>query len=128
MPDQHLPGKVAHEMVDSKVRVVARGRCWQCAPHGRIARFAVFLVFLVHYVTLITPWIQGEPSLLAFSIGLHSIRNVGVDLFFVLSGFLIYGSLIARPQKFSHFMSRRIVRIYPAFLAVFVIYIALSFL
>lgn len=48
--------------------------------------FAVFLVFLVHYVTLVKPWIANELALIAFSSGLHTIGNTGVDLFFVLSG------------------------------------------
>jgi exopolysaccharide production protein ExoZ len=88
--------------------------------------FAVSLVFLVHYVTLVKPWIS-DVSLLAFSSAIRTIGNTGVDLFFVLSGYLIYGSLISRPQSFLKFMLRRLVRIYPAFTAVFVIYIILSF-
>src|SRR5262244_2354960 len=62
--------------------------------------FAVFLVFLVHYVTLIDPWIASASSLASFARALHSIGNAGVDLFFVLSGYLIYGSLISRYQPF----------------------------
>lgn len=85
--------------------------------------FAVFLVFLVHYATLADPsgsvWISGP---------LHAMGNAGVDLFFVLSGFLIYGSLMSRRQAFLPYMARRIQRIYPAFLAVFAAYLALSFL
>lgn len=87
--------------------------------------FAVFLVFLVHFVTLVEPWIQGT-QLLAFAQALHAIGNTGVDLFFVLSGYLIYGSLISREQQFLSFMGRRIVRIYPTFLAVLLLYLFLS--
>lgn len=86
--------------------------------------FAVFLVFMVHYATLVTPWISGP--LLALSAAAHTMGNAGVDLFFVLSGYLIYGSLISRRQAFTRFMSRRIRRIYPAFMAVFLVYICLS--
>ncbi len=89
---------------------------------------AVFLVFLVHYVALIRPWIETAPALNAFATGIHTIGNAGVDLFFVLSGYLIYGSLIARPQPFLKFMGRRIQRIYPAFIVVFLLYIALSYI
>ena len=53
-------------------------------PMEGLRGFAVFLVFLVHYMTLVTPWIVGEPSLLAFAKTTHTIGNVGVDLFFVL--------------------------------------------
>lgn len=89
--------------------------------------FAVFLVFLVHYTTLVEPWVVANPILLVFSSKVHSIGNAGVDLFFVLSGYLIYGSLIVRFQPFVSFMGRRVQRIYPAFLAVFMMYILLSF-
>lgn len=88
--------------------------------------FAVFLVFLVHYATLIEPWVATQSSLYMLAGMLHSIGNAGVDLFFVLSGYLIYGSLISRPQEFFRFMARRVQRIYPAFIAVFLIYCALS--
>jgi exopolysaccharide production protein ExoZ len=88
--------------------------------------FAVFLVFLVHYVTLIAPWITKGSELDAVSVSIHTFGNAGVDLFFVLSGYLIYGSLIARPQGFMPFIRRRIARIYPAFTAVFVLYVFLS--
>ena len=88
--------------------------------------FAVFLVFLVHYVTFIRPWFSKQSDLGRFADSVHMIGNTGVDLFFVLSGYLIYGSLISRPQRFPRFMSRRVERIYPAFAVVFVIYILLS--
>ncbi|OYV48930.1 MAG: acyltransferase, partial [Burkholderiales bacterium 21-58-4] len=89
--------------------------------------FAVFLVFMVHYATLVNPWVIGNDLLHAFSSAVHTMGNAGVDLFFVLSGYLIYGSLISRPQKFMRFMSRRVKRIYPAFMAVFLLYVFLSF-
>jgi peptidoglycan/LPS O-acetylase OafA/YrhL len=88
--------------------------------------FAVFLVFLVHYFTLATPWIaRGSPSDIVGS-SLRVVGNAGVDLFFVLSGYLIYGTLLAKPKKFWSFMQRRIRRIYPAFAAVFLVYVSLS--
>jgi peptidoglycan/LPS O-acetylase OafA/YrhL len=96
-------------------------------PMEGLRGFAVFLVFLVHYVTLVRPWIAGESALLVLASALHTIRNTGVDLFFVLSGYLIYGSLISRSQQFVRFVSRRVERIYPTFVAVFVLYAVLSF-
>lgn len=88
--------------------------------------FAVFLVFVVHYVSLMNPWISAYPALYKLADVLHAMGNAGVDLFFVLSGYLIYGALIARPRKFTAFIARRARRIYPAFLAVFLLYLVVS--
>src|SRR4051812_2027824 len=55
---------------------------------------------------------------------------IGVDLFFVLSGYLIGGQLLApvarrEPIKFGRFFARRALRILPAYLAVLAIYFLL---
>lgn len=106
---------------------LTRGEGHNERPMEGLRGFAVFLVFLVHFVTLVNPWISGSSDFLLFTKSLHTIGNTGVDLFFVLSGYLIYGSLLSRRQKFLRFMSRRVERIYPAFIAVFAIYLVLSF-
>ena len=87
---------------------------------------AVFLVFLVHYSSLVKPWITG--GAIHVSDFIHNLGNVGVDLFFVLSGYLIYGTVISKPT-FSPFnyAKRRIQRIYPTFLFVLTLYLTLSF-
>ena len=91
-----------------------------------IRGFAVFLVFLVHYTTLIQPWLQHGSIAYQAAIYTHSIGNIGVDLFFVLSGYLIYGMLIKKHRPFKSYLMRRIQRIYPTFTVVFVIYLVLS--
>jgi exopolysaccharide production protein ExoZ len=91
-----------------------------------IRGFAVFLVFLVHYVTLIDPWLLQNSAASRTAEHLQRIGNLGVDLFFVLSGFLIYGMLIEKPRPFKSYLARRIQRIYPTFTVVFIIYLALS--
>jgi exopolysaccharide production protein ExoZ len=93
-----------------------------------IRGFAVFLVFLVHYVTLISPWLNNTSATANIAFFIHSIGNIGVDLFFVLSGYLIYGMLIKRKTHFPRYLIRRIQRIYPTFLVVFAIYLILSML
>jgi len=93
-------------------------------PMEGLRGFAVFLVFLVHYVSVSEPWTGAWLKL--FGAALHSIGNKGVDVFFVLSGYLIYGSLITKKQQFGKFIARRAQRIFPTFLAVLAIYVALS--
>jgi len=87
---------------------------------------AVLLVFMVHYATLVAPWVPARGWASGMLDSVHAIGNVGVDLFFVLSGFLIYGGLIASERPFLDYLWRRIRRIYPAFLAVFALYLVLS--
>jgi exopolysaccharide production protein ExoZ len=88
---------------------------------------AIFLVFLVHYITLSEPWISKTANLHYYASIVRSFGNIGVDLFFVLSGYLIYGSLIRKEGKFIPYLHRRIERIYPTFTAVFILYLVLSF-
>lgn len=106
---------------------LSRGGGHHQQPMEGVRGFAVFLVFLVHYVTLSESWIHTSPNFHLLTTSLHTIGNAGVDLFFVLSGYLIYGSLLKRHQPFTKFLSRRVQRIYPAFLTVFMIYLVLSF-
>ncbi len=87
---------------------------------------AVFLVFWVHYSSIVDPWLSGFS--IEVSSFIHSFGHLGVDLFFVLSGYLIYGSIVDK-NTFSttKYCKRRIQRIYPTFLVVFAVYIILSF-
>ena len=67
-------------------------------PMEGLRGIAVFLVFLVHYSSSIEPYIivgSFEEDVLHI---IHRLGNVGVDLFFVLSGFLIYGTLIKKDE------------------------------
>ena len=88
---------------------------------------AVFLVFLVHYSSEVSPYVSSfvQPALQFVS----TFGTIGVDLFFVLSGFLIYGSIMSGDSfSYRSFAKRRIQRIYPAFITVLAIYIFLSFI
>lgn len=87
---------------------------------------AVAMVFMVHYATLVQPWLTPDGVVAAGFDAAHTLGNAGVDLFFVLSGYLIYGHLMAAPQPFARYLKRRMQRIYPAFLVVLVIYLLLS--
>ncbi|MCW2120021.1 acyltransferase family protein [Flavobacterium sp. 7A] len=81
---------------------------------------AIFIVFFFHYFILS----GGEPNWLPDYAG---FGWTGVDLFFVLSGFLISSQLflkIKQEKKISYkdFFLKRIFRIIPAYLTVVVIY------
>lgn len=89
--------------------------------------FAVLLVFLVHYASVTSPWVlPGDVTAVVFEL-VHDIGQAGVDLFFVLSGQLIYSHLIRKPQPFGPYFMRRLWRIYPTFLFVFALYVLLCF-
>lgn len=85
---------------------------------------AVTAVFFVHYSVLFLPY-ASQSGLAPIMHALREMGSIGVDLFFVLSGYLIYGAALKRPQ-YAEFMKRRIRRIYPTFLAVFAVYLSLA--
>jgi peptidoglycan/LPS O-acetylase OafA/YrhL len=87
---------------------------------------AVLLVFFVHFYALFAHNLRGGSWLHGVFHFLGVIGNTGVDLFFVMSGYLIYGALIRREVGYGKFTRRRVERIYPTFLVVFVIYLTLS--
>lgn len=78
---------------------------------------AAALVLVAHSYTLLT----GDPVNEPFTGELNkSVGSVAVDLFFVISGLLITGSLVRRPDVYS-FTAARILRIFPALIAANVI-------
>jgi peptidoglycan/LPS O-acetylase OafA/YrhL len=106
----------AYEVGGGKSRIIAM---------EGLRGFAVLLVFFVHFHALFGTYLPNG-IWLRTSEFLGTIGNSGVDLFFVMSGYLIYGALIRRGVGYFKFTSRRVKRIYPAFLAVFILYLALS--
>jgi exopolysaccharide production protein ExoZ len=90
--------------------------------------FAVILVFFVHYHSCFMSWVRPGVPTADFAYALRSVGYIGVDLFFVLSGYLIYGAVLPASFSYRKFISRRVQRIYPTFLVLLVVYIGLSFL
>jgi peptidoglycan/LPS O-acetylase OafA/YrhL len=86
----------------------------------------VLLVFFVHYHALFAEQLAHGLWVRYIFQFLGTVGNAGVDLFFVLSGYLIYGALIQREVSYFKFVRRRIQRIYPTFLAVMAVYLVLS--
>lgn len=89
--------------------------------------FSALIVFFVHFHTIFGSHAEGS-ALHSASQFLSNLGHCGVDVFFALSGFIIYGHLMARPVPYFRFLGRRIVRLYPAFTAVFLFYVAVSVL
>lgn len=86
---------------------------------------AILIVFLFHYFILS----GGQPEWLP---DFAKFGWTGVDLFFVLSGFLISSQLFAQIQQgenisFKHFFLKRFFRIVPAFLVTVGLYFCLPF-
>ncbi len=88
--------------------------------------FAVLLVFGVHFHALFGQHLPANSVTFGFSLLWESIGHSGVDLFFLLSGYLIYGAVIGKKIVLLKFMRRRVQRIYPTFISVFAVYLILS--
>src|SRR5215217_4795984 len=81
---------------------------------------AILMVLLLHFVgaTLPINWVERA------IVGVTSYGSYGVELFFVLSGFLITGILYdARndPHYFRNFYMRRVLRIFPLYYGVLIL-------
>lgn len=74
---------------------------------------AILMVIVCHFVAYALPFTPSRSLLMISSVG-----GTGVDLFFVLSGFLITRILLTartRPDFLKNFYARRILRIFPLY-------------
>ncbi|WP_282604411.1 acyltransferase [Pelagibius sp. Alg239-R121] len=110
---------------DRAFELQGHSKSWMQSIEG-LRGLGAFMVFLVHYATLVKPWVPEGSFTYDLNETLFSIGNVGVDVFFAISGFLIYAMLIRRERPILPYAKRRIFRIYPVFLAVMLLYTALS--
>jgi peptidoglycan/LPS O-acetylase OafA/YrhL len=105
------------------------GRSHRLAGHlaglDGVRGLAILMVMAVHFLGGATPHTIGQRLLVKVA----SFGVLGVDLFFVLSGFLITGLLVdakSRPHYFRNFYARRTLRIFPLYyLALAVLFVVL---
>ena len=80
---------------------------------------AILLVLAIHFLGMRTPQGRGQYLLVKAA----GYGMLGVDLFFVLSGFLITGLLLdgrTEPRPLRNFYARRVLRIFPLYFGVLV--------
>lgn len=96
----------------------AKGRGHHYPALDGVRGVAFLAVFLAHYYTMVVPG-----SALAWG------GWLGVDLFFVLSGFLITGILfdsLEGPRYFRNFYIRRTLRIFPLYYITWIVFLILT--
>ena len=102
------------------------GRDGRLASMEGYRGLAILLVLFVHLHEIFGAYLGRDSGLWRASHILGDVGNSGVDLFFVASGYLIYGACIRRPVRYGAFTARRVERIFPTFLVVLTIYLAAS--
>jgi len=111
----------------------------QVVGHDRIASmegsraYAIILVFLVHFMShyfdryngtnFDSFHISNATSFVDFMGYYFWASHYGVDLFFLLSGFLIFRILARLDFRYFQFLLGRLLRLYPAFLFAFALQI-----
>ncbi len=93
-------------------------------PIEGLRAFAVLLVFAVHDHALFSNFAPRGTLTYRISEFGSAIGNEGVDIFFIISGYLLYGAVLRKQTPFFRFLGRRCRRIYPVFLTVLLIYLA----
>lgn len=106
---------------------VPHGSHQTIAPLEGVRAIAAFMVFIVHYCAQFTPWIAQDSLTWDWIVYYRHLGSKGVELFFIISGFLIYGMLMGKDRPFVPYIKRRLQRLYPTFLVVLLLYLCLSF-
>ncbi len=95
-----------------------------------IRGIAILLVLIWHYIQNQIINVAQDETLLYYFARVLSLTWSGVDLFFVLSGFLITGILIENHKSdnyFTVFYIRRICRILPLYYLLLILFFSISF-
>jgi peptidoglycan/LPS O-acetylase OafA/YrhL len=81
------------------------------------------LVFLAHFHVQFHQLTHNHGPLYFISAAIWCVTRAAVGIFFALSGFLFYSSLLKRPEPWGAFFVKRLRRLYPTFLFAFSIYL-----
>jgi exopolysaccharide production protein ExoZ len=80
-------------------------------------------VFLSHFHVQFHFLTHDKGAMFFTSSAIWCITRATVGIFFALSGFLFYGSLLKRPEPYFSFVGKRLRRLYPTFLFAFSFYL-----
>lgn len=89
---------------------------------------AMTLVFFGHFEGVFRRYLSADSFSLRLIDFLGVIAHQGVCIFLVLSGYFVYRAYLDRPEDLSRFVLRRVLRIYPPYLAMLCLYLLLSML
>jgi peptidoglycan/LPS O-acetylase OafA/YrhL len=91
--------------------------------------FAMLIIFIGHnYTQFLTTHVPPSGVTHEWVDFYYTTAPAAVDLFFFISGYLSYASLIKRPIPFFSYLARRVRRLYPPYFAIFALYVVLSLL
>lgn len=109
---------------EAKRRAAARGSNFNGATHG-LRGLASLAVFIAHLLGGTAEHIYADrPGYVSLVFAPWSFGAWGVDLFFAISGFVILPSI--RRYSLGEFALRRLLRLYPLFFSLSVVFIALN--
>jgi exopolysaccharide production protein ExoZ len=121
----YLGGGKLRTLFRSVLEIAPAGQKRYLAMEG-LRGIAILMVFVCHYDVLVRENLNLPVSIVSFGSIIGRMGTGGVDLFFLLSGLLIYRSALRTDLNYKQFIKRRAVRIYPTFLTVFAVYLLLS--
>jgi exopolysaccharide production protein ExoZ len=115
--------RLGARMVDWCYRAFELPSGGRIRPMEGLRGLSVMLVFFVHYDALYSNLVPQSTLTYEISHFVGALGNAGVDMFFLISGYLIYGAVLRHTASVGQFLRRRIQRIYPTFLFVLGIYV-----
>lgn len=101
------------------------GGAGRIVPMEGLRGVAILMVLLVHHAARFRGWAEPGSWSASYADFAHAAGQAGVDLFFALSGYLVYSLALRRRVSLAGFIERRLRRIYPPFLVMMAVYVVL---